>query len=391
MTSGARTLETHSNLIASQLAAHRDRLLEPAKHKVLRPFSLREACHYIGVNQNSLRHTLRSHPELPQGTLVNGTRRFFQVSEIHEIRDFLIETDRIDARNITRRQDGEHTAIIPCINLKGGVGKSTVCQAASHSLALRGYRVLAIDLDAQASLTQLFGIIPEREPDMKSIYHAIRYPRGDMGPVPIHDVIRQTHIPGLDLIPSNMFIMEFEHETAAHDQSENPFFLRIEAALDAVKDDYDVILFDCPPQMSFTVMAALFSATALLVMVTASFVDVMSLGTFLGMTSEMMDVLEQQKGEKPYDWIKYMITRYNPSDQPSIMVASYLRSILGDAVMMNEFYLSTAVADAATSAESVVEVDPSNFHRQTYQRSWDSIARITSEVEALIHTSWGRT
>ena len=118
------------------------------------------------------------------------------------------------------------------------------------------------------------------------------------------------------------------------------------------------------------------------------FIPSLSLG--IGMAGEMMSVLETRDGERPYDWIKYLITRYNPTDQPQIQVSSYLRSILEDAVMANEFYLSAAIADAANSAETIIEVDPSTFHRQTYQRAWDSVTRVVSEFEGLVHHSWGR-
>lgn len=393
--SGSATLDKHATLIAEELVKHRDRLLEPKKKKELRPFSFKEACHFLGVNQNSLRHTLRTNENLPQGTLLRGTRRYFDAAEIHAIRDFLIDNNRLEVENVTRRTGDEQTVVVASINLKGGVGKSTSAQHLAQGLAMRGYKTLVVDLDAQASLTQLFGIIPEREPDMLTLYHAIRYqdeadPEGT-APVDVREVIRGTHIPNLDLIPSSMHIMEFEHETAGNDQRKNPFFLRIEEALSPVRDDYDVILFDCPPQMSFAVMSALFTCTSLLVTVTASFVDVMSLGTFLGMTGEMMSVIEQQKGERPYDWIKYLITRYNPTDQPSVQVAGYLRTILGETVMTNEFYLSTAIADAAVSSDSIVEVDPATFHRQTYQRAWESVSRVTTELEGLIHQAWGRS
>jgi chromosome partitioning protein len=393
-TSGSASLGRHAGLISSQLIQHRERLLEPNKEKVLRPFSFKEACHYIGVNENSLRHTLRTNPALPQGTLLRGTRRYFEASEIHAIRDFLIENDRLESKNITRRQDGERSQVVSIVNLKGGAGKTSTAASVASALALRGYRVAVIDLDAQASTTQFCGIIPEREPDMLTLYDAIRYPDAsdpeETQRVDIREVIRETHIPNLSLIPSNMHIMEFEHETAVNDQKKSPFFVRVEEALAPIRDDFDVFLVDCPPQMSFAVIASLFASSGLLVPVTASFIDVMSLGTFLGMAGEMMSVLEGRQGARPYDWIKYLITRYNPTDQPQIQVASYLRSILEDAVMASEFYLSAAIADAANSAETIAEVDPSSFNRQTYQRAWDSVTRVVTEFEGLIHQSWGR-
>ncbi len=393
--SGSASLGKHAGLISDQLIQHRERLLEPNQRKVLRPFSFKEACHYIGVNENSLRHTLRTNEQLPQGTLLRGTRRHFEADEIHAIRDFLIDNDRLESKNVTRRRPGEKTVEVACVNLKGGSSKTSTAVNLAVALATRGYRVLLCDLDAQASTTQFCGIIPEREPDMLTLYDAIRYPDGSdpegTQRIDIREALRKTHIPNLHLIPSNMHIMEFEHETAVNDQRRNPFFLRVEEALAPIQDDFDIILYDCPPQMSFTVISALFSCTSLLVPVSASFIDVMSLGTFLGMAGEMMSVLENRDGERPYDWIKYLITRYNPTDQPQIQVSSYLRSILEDAVMTNEFYLSAAIADAANSAETIIEVDPSTFHRQTYQRAWDSVARVVAEFEGLVHQSWGRS
>lgn len=339
-------------------------------------------------------HTLRTNEQLPQGTLLRGTRRYFEAEEIHAIRDFLIETGRLESKNITRRQDDEKTIAVACVNLKGGSSKTSTAINIAHAMALRGYKVLIVDLDAQASTTQFCGIIPEREPHMLTLYDAIRYPDSG-GPegsqrVNIREVVRKTHIQNLDLIPSNMHIMEFEHETAVHDQRKDPFFLRVEEALAPIRDEFDLILYDCPPQMSFVVISALFSCTSLLIPVSASFIDVMSLGTFLGMAGEMMSVLEKRQGERPYDWIKYLITRYNPTDQPQIQVSSYLRSILEHAVMTSEFYLSAAIADAANSAETIVEVDPSTFNRQTYQRAWDSVTRVVTEFEGFVHQSWGR-
>src|SRR3546814_16038240 len=64
--------------------------------------------------------------------------------------------------------------IIPFQNFKGGVGKSTLAIHAAQYLAMRGYRVLLIDADAQASTTMMFGYIPDQEIDMAdSLYPVV--------------------------------------------------------------------------------------------------------------------------------------------------------------------------------------------------------------------------
>ena len=53
--------------------------------------------------------------------------------------------------------------VIACQNFKGGVGKSTTCVNFAHYLALKGYRVLVIDTDSQATTTSMFGYVPDAE------------------------------------------------------------------------------------------------------------------------------------------------------------------------------------------------------------------------------------
>lgn len=106
------------------------------------------------------------------------------------------------------RREGDHLQVIGVMNFKGGSGKTTTSALPAQRLALTGYRVLAFDLDPQASLTALHGVQPEFDlQDGGTLYDAIRYD----DPVPIANVIRKTYIPNLDLIPGNLELMEFEH------------------------------------------------------------------------------------------------------------------------------------------------------------------------------------
>jgi len=128
--------------------------------------------------------------------------------------------------------------------------------------------VLAIDLDPQASLSALHGYQPEFDlPDGGTLYDAIRYD----DPLPLRQIIRPTYFTGLDLIPGNLELMEFEHDTprmlAQGGRSGNLFFTRIADALGTVEADYDLVVIDCPPQLGFLTMSALSAATAVLVTV----------------------------------------------------------------------------------------------------------------------------
>jgi len=114
---------------------------------------------------------------------------------------------------------------------------------------MSGFRVLAVDLDPQASLSAMLGLQPEfdlKEGD--TIFGAIRYEDARR---PVRDCIRKTYFDGLDLIPGNLELMEFEHETprALALGSRLPggmFFERVGSALAEIEADYDIVVVDCP-------------------------------------------------------------------------------------------------------------------------------------------------
>jgi hypothetical protein len=131
-------------------------------------------------------------------------------------------------------------------NFKGGSGKTTTAAHLAQYLALQGYRVLAIDLDPQASMSALFGYQPELDlSGGETLYGAIRY---DAERRPVSEVIRKTYYEGLDLIPGNLELQEFEHTTPRHlamrqrgelgsgeDGGGTPDYLRRPASTGAVK------------------------------------------------------------------------------------------------------------------------------------------------------------
>ena len=97
------------------------------------------------------------------------------------------------------------------MNFKGGSGKTTTTAHLAQYLAFRGYRVLAIDLDPQASLSTLFGHQPELDVgENETIYGAIRY---DADRREMREIVRGTYIPNLHIVPGQLELMEFEHET----------------------------------------------------------------------------------------------------------------------------------------------------------------------------------
>ena len=148
-------------------------------------------------------------------------------------------------------------------------------------------------------------------------------------------VIRKTYIPNLDLIPGNLELMEFEHDTPralAQGNAPDCSFSGSKRRLTPGRfGDYDVVVIDCPPQLGFLTMSALSAATGVLVTIHPEMLDVMSMSQFLRMTADLMDVIAQSGADMSHDWMRYLLTRYEPSDAPQNRIVAFLRTMYGEA------------------------------------------------------------
>ncbi|PLW75305.1 plasmid partitioning protein RepA [Cohaesibacter celericrescens] len=382
-------VSSDAELLSRQLQSHQLRMFPPSAQKQLRKFTPAEAASFIGIHQGYLRQVIaEGHGPKPNE---NG-RRFYSAQDIENLRGVLDDGLKGGRKYVRHRTGDEQLQVISVMNFKGGSGKTTSSSHLAQYLALRGYRVLAIDLDPQASLSAMFGHQPELDVgENETIYGAIRY---DEDRVDIRDIVRATYTPNLHLIPGNLELMEFEHETPKvlgdGQQREAMFFARIAACLSEIESAYDVVVIDCPPQLGFLTLSALCAATAVLITVHPQMLDVMSMSQFLNMTGDLLAVVENAGGSMSYDWMRYLITRYEPNDGPQNQMTGFMRSIFGKRVLENEMLKSTAISDAALTKQTLYEVSRSQFTRGTYDRALDALTAVNSEIEDKILSTWGR-
>lgn len=378
----------HALALSERLQAHRAQLFPPNAKRQLRKFTSGEVAELLGVKDAYLRK-LDLEGRGPSPETRAGGRRYYTPSDIQDLRNLLEKGAKSPGTYLPGRREGDHLQVITVINFKGGSGKTTTAAHLAQKMALDGYRVLAIDLDPQASLSALHGFQPEFDLlDGGTLYDAIRYE----DPVPLRDVIQQTYFTNLDLIPGNLDLMEFEHETprALLARTGEVFFTRIGDRLAEVEADYDVVVIDCPPQLGFLTMSALSAATAILVTVHPQMLDVMSMCQFLLMTSNLLGVVADAGGNMSYDWMRYVVTRYEPGDGPQNQMVSFMRSLFGDNVLNHPMLKSTAISDAGITKQTLYEVEKSQFTRATYERAIESLNAVNGEIEGLIQAAWGR-
>lgn len=386
-------VSAHARLLSSQLQALRERLFPPESSKALRKFTSGEAARLIGVSDGYLRQlSLDGLGPAPE-TTASG-RRLYTLAQINELRRYLADAKPKDAQMyLPSRRAGERLQTLACVNFKGGSAKTTTTLYLAQWLALQGYRVLAVDLDPQASLTAMFGIQPEF--DLRwgdTLYGAIRY---DGQRRPMRDVVRRTYFDGLDLVPGNLELMEFEHETpkALAEGRRAPggmFFQRVGAALAEVQDDYDLVVIDCPPQLGYLTLSAVCAATSLLITIHPQMVDVASMSQFLLMASDLMAVVRKAGGDLQHDFIRYVVTRHEPHDGPQSQIVALLRNLFGNEVLAASVWKSTAIADAGLTKQSLYELERGSVGRATYDRAIESLDAVHREILGLVHQAWGR-
>ncbi len=382
----------HASLLSGQLQALREQMYPPQAHKALRSFMTNEVSRLTSIPESTLK-MMSIEGKGPLPFRLENNHRAYTLAQVNALRALFAAQKPAEAlRFLPRRRSHEHLQVIGVANFKGGSAKTTTSLHLSHYLGLKGYRVLAIDLDPQASLSAMFGAQPEIDVrENQTIYAALR---SDTDRRPLRDVIRPTYFAGVDLVPGNIEVMEYEHEVprviSRRVSRGALFFERLREAIAEVEDDYDIVVLDTPPSLGFLTLGAIYAATGLLITVHPAMLDVASMSQFLLMMSDLIRVIEDAGAVLHQDFFHYLLTRHNPNDQPQTQMVAMLRHLFGGEVLMPTAIESTAVEAAGLAKRSLYELEPGEIGRDTFRRARESIDAVNESVVALIETAWGR-
>jgi chromosome partitioning protein len=231
---------------------------------------------------------------------------------------------------------------VACIaNQKGGVGKTTTAVNLAAALALRGRRVLVVDVDPQSNATTGLGLDPRAAGP--STYELL------IGDARLAHVVRRTKLEGLECAPASPDLAGAEIELVGASQRER----RLAAALAGADATYDLVLLDCPPSLGLLTVNALVAARSLIVPVQCEYYALEGLGQLLGTAERVCSALNDR-----LRITGFLLTMYDARTKLSEQVAAEVRQHFGELVYGTVIPRSVRLSEAPSYGEPVVTIDP---------------------------------
>lgn len=239
---------------------------------------------------------------------------------------------------------------IAIFNQKGGVGKTTTNINLAACLAMRGRRILVLDIDPQGNTTSGLGIA-KRDLELSS-YDLL------VDNVEPADTIIHTSVKGLDLIPASVDLAGAEIELVQLEGRER----RLKNALNKVRADYDYIFIDCPPSLGLLTINALTAVDSVLIPIQCEFYA-------LEGVSQLMSTIELvKKSLNPDLEIQGVIlSMFDGRTNLSIQVVEEVKKYFGSKLYSTVIPRNVRLAEAPSFGVPINTYDPRSKGARAYE------------------------
>jgi chromosome partitioning protein len=239
------------------------------------------------------------------------------------------------------------TKIIALANQKGGVGKTTTAINVSSLLAAAEKKTLLVDIDPQSNSSSGLNIIKHNP----SIYEVL------VGQENIKNVIIDSYMPFLDVLPSNINLVGAEIEMVDLPKRETI----LKEALSGVYERYDYILIDCPPSLGLLTLNALTASTSVLIPVQCEYFALEGLGQLLNTIN-----IVRQYYNPDLNIEGVLLTMFDTRLRLSHQVAEEVRKYFGDKVFRTVINRNVRISEAPSFGKPILLYDAVSTGAQNY-------------------------
>lgn len=251
--------------------------------------------------------------------------------------------------------------IISVVNQKGGVGKTTTAVNLGAYLAALGKFVLIVDLDPQANATSGLGI--DYTSIERGVYEAIA------GQHSFRDVSLNSAVRGYKIAPSTMNLAGAGIELV-HEQNRE---FKLHESLLEVRNDYDYIIIDCPPELGLLTLNGLVAADQIVIPVQAEYYALEGIGQLLNTIK-----LVKENIKPDLQVLGAILTMYDRRNKLSEEVFMELYKFFPSRIFRTVIPRNIALAEAPSYGQSILEYDPKSKGAKAYERLAREVLDSTS-------------
>ncbi len=239
---------------------------------------------------------------------------------------------------------------IAIFNQKGGVGKTTTNINLAACLAVRGKKILVLDIDPQGNTTSGLGV--SKQDTGLTTYDLLTDPD-----INTEDAIIPTTVEGLDLIPGSVQLAGAEVELVRLERRES----RLKTALASVKNKYDYIFIDCPPSLGLLTINSLTAVDSVLIPIQCEYYA-------LEGVSQLMSTIEiVKKNMNPSLEIEGVIlSMFDGRTNLSIQVVEEVKKYFREKVYTTVIPRNVRLAEAPSYGMPIIQYDPNSRGAEAY-------------------------
>jgi chromosome partitioning protein len=368
---------------SGMLVEVRESMLAPHPRKKSPVYTTTQVAALCRIDRQKANYYLsaRSDLDLPVGTLHGkGSSREFSLTEAR------IWIDKLAP--FPKRPIGARGKKIAIGNFKGGVSKTTTAMTLAQGLSLFGRRVLIIDLDPQASLTALTGVLADSEVSDEQTTLPLIY--GDQNT--LEYAVQSTYWDGIDLIPASaaLFGAEFYLPFKQSRDSKFQFWNVLNKGMESLMEKYDVVIIDTPPALSYMTINAFMAADGLIVPTPPSALDYASSTQFWNLFSDLSNSMQQVAPDlnKSFDFIHVLLAKVDSSQAATHVVREWIKKTYEGIVLPVEIPTTTVTQSASAEFGTVYDISKYEGSTKTYQRAREAYDRLAEIIDQQLVALW---